>query len=338
MPRTARRRIPDTDFPRPMHFKPDATTEAVLDLVGRRFGNRFGDLEPFWFAVTRADARRALTHFVKTALADFGDHQDAMLDGEDWLFHSSLSQYLNCGLLTPREVGLAVLEAHRERELPLNSVEGFIRQILGLARVRARHLLAEDAGLRRAQRARWQAQAAGLLLVGRDRDALHGPRHRPDEARGAVAPHSTADGDRQLRAARRRRSRQAICEWYLAVYADAFEWVELPNTAGMVMYADGGYLASKPYAASGNYIHKMSNFCGSCRFKVKEKLGPDACPFNYLYWNFMIENEKRLRRNPRMGPIFKTLERMSDDRREAIIADARSFLDALAPADPKDYR
>ncbi len=328
---------PDTDFPRPMHFKPDATTEAVLDLVGRRFGNRFGDLEPFWFAVTRADARRALTHFVKTALADFGDYQDAMLDGEDWLFHSSLSQYLNCGLLTPREVCEAVLEAHRERKLSLNSVEGFIRQILG-----------------------WREFVRGIYWLKMPDyaalNALEGKRKLPafywsGETEMRCMAHAIGQTKREALSHHIQRlmvtgnfallagvEPAAICEWYLAVYADAFEWVELPNTAGMVMYADGGYLASKPYAASGNYIHKMSNFCGSCRFKVKEKLGPDACPFNYLYWNFMIENETRLRRNPRMGPIFKTLERMTDDRRQAITADARTFLDSLEPADPKDYR
>lgn len=328
---------PDTDFPRPMHFKPDATTEAVLDLVGRRFGNRFGDLEPFWFAVTRADARRALTHFIKTALADFGDHQDAMLDGEDWLFHSSLSQYLNCGLLTPREVGLAVLEAHRERQLPLNSVEGFVRQILG-----------------------WREFVRGIYWLKMPDyaalNALDGKRKLPafywsGETEMRCMAHAIGQTRREALSHHIQRlmvtgnfallagiAPAAICEWYLAVYADAFEWVELPNTAGMVMYADGGYLASKPYAASGNYIRKMSNFCSSCRYKVKEKLGPDACPFNYLYWNFMIENEKRLRRNPRMGPIFKTLDRMNDDRRQAITTDARTFLDSLEPADPKDYR
>jgi deoxyribodipyrimidine photolyase-related protein len=326
-----------TDFPRPMHFTPDATTEAVIDLVKRHFGGRFGDVEPFWFAVTRADARRALAHFIRTALADFGAYQDAMLDGEDWLFHSGLSQYLNCGLLMPREVCEAVLEAHCERQLPLNSVEGFIRQILG-----------------------WREFVRGIYW-------LKMPDYADLNALGAHRPlpafYWTGDTDMRCMAHSLGQTRRealshhiqrlmvtgnfallagvepaAICEWYLAVYADAFEWVELPNTAGMVMHADGGLLASKPYAASGNYIDKMSNFCGSCRYKVKEKLGPDACPFNYLYWNFMIENRQQLDGNPRMGPIFKTLDRMSEDRQGAIVADARAFLDALEPADPDAYR
>jgi deoxyribodipyrimidine photolyase-related protein len=321
---------PETGFPRPMRFTPDETTRAVLELVGRRFGNRFGDLEPFWFAVTRADARRALAHFIKTALADFGAFQDAMVDGEDWLFHSSLSQYLNCGLLTPREVCEAVLDAHRERRLPLNSVEGFIRQILG-----------------------WREFVRGIYwLKMPDYAALNqlgNQRHLPafywnGETDMRCMAHSLGQTKREALSHHIQRLMvtgnfallagvipEEICTWYLAVYADAFEWVELPNTLGMVMHADGGYLGSKPYAASGNYIDRMSNFCGSCRYDVKKKLGPDACPFNYLYWNFMIENREKLRRNPRMGPIFKTLERMTDDRREAIVRNAQHFLDGLEP-------
>jgi deoxyribodipyrimidine photolyase-related protein len=321
---------PKIAFPRPMRFTPDETTRAVLELVGRRFGNRFGDIEPFWFAVTRADARRALAHFIKTALADFGDFQDAMVDGEDWLFHSSLSQYLNCGLLTPREVCAAVLDAHRERRLPLNSVEGFIRQILG-----------------------WREFVRGIYwLKMPDYATLNGlgnRRHLPafywtGETDMRCMAHSLGQTRREALSHHIQRLMvtgnfallagvipDEICTWYLAVYADAFEWVELPNTLGMVMHADGGYLGSKPYAASGNYIDKMSNFCGSCRYDVKKKLGPDACPFNYLYWNFMIENREKLRRNPRMGPIFKTLERMTEARQDAVVADAKRFLDSLEP-------
>ncbi len=321
---------PGTDFPRPMRFTPDDTTREVLALVGRRFGNRFGDIEPFWFAVSRRDARRALAHFVKTALADFGDHQDAMVDGEDWLFHSSLSQYINCGLLTPREVCEAVLDAHRERRLPLNAVEGFIRQILGWREfVRGVYWLkmpdyATLNGLgnrRRLPAFYWTGETEMRCMA-------HAIGQTKREALSHHIQRLMVTGNFALLAGV---VPEEICTWYLAVYADAFEWVELPNTLGMVMHADGGYLGSKPYAASGNYIDKMSNFCASCRYDVKKKLGPDACPFNYLYWNFMIENRERLGRNPRMGPIFKTLERMTDDRKQAIALDAKRFLDNLEP-------
>ena len=120
-----------------------------------------------------------------------------------------------------------------------------------------------------------------------------------------------------------------ICAWYLAVYADAYEWVELPNVLGMVMHADGGYLGSKPYAASGNYINRMSDFCGSCRYDVTQKTGPDACPFNYLYWNFMIENRELLGRNPRLAQPYRTLDRLAPERVAAIRHDSARFLDGL---------
>lgn len=321
---------PGTDFPHPMRFTPDEATKAVIDLVGRRFGNRFGDVEPFWFAVSRGDARRALSHFVKTALPGFGDYQDAMLDGEDWLFHSGLSQYLNCGLLTPCEVGEAVLEAYARGDLPLNSVEGFIRQILG-----------------------WREFVRGiywLKMPGYARlNGLCNKRHLPafywtGDTEMRCMAHSIGQTRREALSHHIQRLMvtgnfallagvipEEICAWYLAVYADAFEWVELPNTLGMVMHADGGYLGSKPYAASGNYIDKMSNFCGNCRFDVKQKLGPEACPFNYLYWSFMIENRAHFDKNPRMQPILKTLDRMDEARRQRIAADAKRFLDGLEP-------
>jgi len=328
---------PGTAFPRPMRFAPDGVTEHVLDLVRRRFANRFGDLEPFWFAVTAADARRALAHFVETGLERFGAFQDAMVDGEDWLFHSALSQYLNCGLLTPREVCEAVLGANTKRDMPLNSVEGFIRQILGWREfVRGIYWLRmpEYAGLNRLGNKRhlpafyWTGETDMRCMA-------HSLGQTRREALSHHIQRLMVTGNFALLAGV---IPEEICAWYLAVYADAFEWVELPNTLGMVMHADGGLLGSKPYAASGNYIDKMSNFCRSCRYRVKEKLGPDACPFNYLYWNFMIEHEQQLRRNPRMGPILKTLERMSGDRRDAVVAEATAFLDALEPADPRDYR
>jgi deoxyribodipyrimidine photolyase-related protein len=125
---------------------------------------------------------------------------------------------------------------------------------------------------------------------------------------------------------------EEICAWYLAVYADAYEWVELPNVLGMVMHADGGYLGSKPYAAGGNYINRMSDFCRHCRYGVKAKAGPDACPFNYLYWNFMLENRAKLERSPRLAQPYRTLDRLGPERVAAIRADSARFLDGLATA------
>jgi deoxyribodipyrimidine photolyase-related protein len=120
-----------------------------------------------------------------------------------------------------------------------------------------------------------------------------------------------------------------VNEWFLIVYADAYEWVELPNVSGMILFADGGYLASKPYAAGGNYINKMSNYCKNCSYKVAKKNGPDACPFNYLYWDFLARNRDKLESNHRIGMMYKTYDRMTDDKKQAIAHDSQQFLGAL---------
>ena len=321
----------------PLRFEPDETTREVLDLVRRRFGNRFGDLEPFWFAVTRRDALKALAHFVEHALPRFGPYQDAMRQGDAWLFHSALSQYLNCGLLCPREVCAAAERAYRQGSAPLASVEGFVRQILG-----------------------WREFVRGvywLRMPGYAKlNALQAERPLPDfywtgetdlnclkqvigqTRREALSHHIQrlmVTGNFALLAGI---LPAEVCEWYLAVYADAFEWVELPNTLGMALHADGGYLGSKPYAASGAYIGRMSDFCRHCRYSVAEKSGPDACPFNYLYWHFLVRNRAALGRNPRLAQAYRTLDKLPEGRIAAIMRDAAGFLDGLDRGERQAYR
>jgi len=320
----------DLQAPYPMRFSPDATTKEVLDLVGRRFAGHFGDLEPFWFATTRTQARRAFTHFVKTTLPRFGDYQDAMLQGEDYLFHAAISQYLNAGLLQPEELCHEAEAAYRQGHAPLNAVEGFIRQILG-----------------------WREFVRGIYWLKMPHYArlnhLNARRPIPDfywtgetemnclatvidqTRREALSHHIQrlmVTGNFALLAGIRP---EDINLWYLVVYADAFEWVELPNVHGMAIFADGGYLASKPYAAGGNYINKMSDFCKHCRYDVKKKSGEQACPFNYLYWNFMLEHRDRLEANQRLNFVYKTLDNMSNKHIQAIRRDSRRFLDSLSP-------
>ena len=327
-----RKPLPDgLALPEPMRVAPDAVTREVLALVGERFGHHFGALEPFWFAVTRPDALEALDRFVTQALPRFGDYQDAMKQGEDWLFHSALSQYLNIGLLRPREVCAAAEAAYRQGDVPLNSAEGFIRQILGWREyVRGIYWLKmpDYAELNELGHARplpwfyWTGETELNCL----RQALGQTRR---EALSHHIQRLMVTGNFALLAGV---LPAEICAWYLAVYADAYEWVELPNVLGMVMHADGGYLGSKPYAASGNYINKMSDFCRHCRYDVKQKTGPDACPFNYLYWNFMLENRAKLGRNPRLSQPYRTLDRLTPERVTAIRRDSARFLDGLADA------
>jgi len=315
--------------PSRVRFPPDATTQAVLDLVGARCADHFGDLTPFGWAVTRADAITALRHFITDCLPSFGDYQDAMKTDEPFLYHAMLSPYLNIGLLTAREVCAAAEAAWHDGAAPLNAVEGFIRQILG-----------------------WREYVRGLYW-------RHMPGFAASNALGASRPLPSFywSGNTALNCIAQvvgetRRHAYAhhiqrlmvtgnfalligvapaeIEAWYLAVYADAYEWVELPNVHGMVMFADGGLLASKPYAASGAYIDRMSDYCRACVYDPKIKLGPGACPFNVLYWNFMIAHRDTLAGNPRMAIPYRTLDSMEPARRTAIADAARSFLRDLA--------
>ncbi|NNL04462.1 MAG: cryptochrome/photolyase family protein [Xanthomonadales bacterium] len=316
-------------LPRRDRFEPNKTTREVMDMVQNRFSDHFGELDEFGWAVTREDALEALDHFITVCLPKFGDYQDAMKSGEDFLFHSLISPYLNIGLLLPREVCEAALASLGDEHAPLPAVEGFLRQILG-----------------------WREFMRGLywLLMPdyADSNFLEAKRPLPDfywTGKTDMNCLSEAIGNTRRNAYAHHIQRLMVTgnfalltgidpakveEWYLLVYIDAFEWVELPNTHGMALFADGGVLASKPYAASGAYINRMSNHCGDCRFNPKEKLGDSACPFNYLYWNFLLENEQRLRSNPRMGLAYRNLDRMSSEQSDAIREQAVGFLDAMA--------
>lgn len=319
--------------PERLRFEPDAITRDVLELVESRFADHFGDLEPFGWAVTRADAQQALAHFLKHALPRFGDYQDAMKTGQPFLFHGLVSPYLNLGLLTPLEVCVAAQAAWKKGHAPLNAAEGFIRQIIG-----------------------WREYVRGIywarMPAYAETNALEANRPLPwfywsgetqmncirqcvsDTRRNAYAHHIQrlmVTGNFALLAGI---APAAVEEWYLAVYADAYDWVELPNTHGMVLFADGGLLASKPYAASGAYIDRMSDYCAGCAYDVKAKAGAKACPFNYLYWNFLAANEKRLGSNPRMAMPYRTLAKMDPARRAEIVRDAGNFLDGLESAAP----
>ena len=312
----------------PLRFAPDAETRQVLDLVAHHFPDNFGQLDDFWFATDRKQALRALDHFVETALPCFGDYQDAMLRGQRFLWHSVLSLYLNIGLLGPLEVCAAAERAYLAGDAPLNAVEGFIRQIIGWREyVRGIYFLKGPDYLQ-----------ANVLGHSRPLPALYwGGETRMDCMAEAVA--QTRDeayahhiqrlmvtGNFALLAGL---NPAEVHEWYLAVYADAFEWVEAPNTLGMSLFADGGVIASKPYVSSGAYINRMSDYCKGCAYKVADKTGPDACPFNLLYWHFLDRHRERFAGNPRMGNMYRTWDRMAPDRRATVLSDAQRLLDRL---------
>lgn len=324
-----RKRLPrDQQPPERLRFTPDKTTRSVLQLVKKRHPENFGDLDGFSWAVTREQALQALEHFVAEALPCFGDYQDFMSDDEDFLYHAVLSPYINIGLLNPREVCEAVLKAYEEGGAPLHCTEGFIRQVIGWREfIRGVYWLQMPAY---ADSCALDAQRPLPALYWGSETPLRCLSQSVDATRRTAYAHHIqrlmVTGNFALLAGIRPAEVEA---WYLAVYADAFEWVELPNTHGMALFADGGVFASKPYAASGAYINRMSDYCRNCRFDPKQKTGEDACPFNFLYWDFLMRNRDELAENPRMKLAYRNLDRLDSALQQDIRHQAGTFLDAL---------
>ena len=297
--------------------EPDATTRDVIELVNRRFASHPGSLESFRWPVTRESALDALNGFVRHRLPNFGDYQDAMWTGEPWLYHSLLSSSLNLKLLNPREVVDAAENAYRSGEAPLPAVEGFIRQILG-----------------------WREYVRGIYWMFMpeylERNYMEATEPLPDfywdgktdleclkQALGQTLEHGYAHHIQRLMvtglyALLLGVRPKAVHEWYLAVYVDAVEWVELPNVLGMSQYGDGGLMASKPYVATGKYIQRMSNYCAHCPKNPKKRTGEDACPFTTLYWDYLIRHEASLKKNQRMSLQVRNVSRLGEDEKQTI--------------------
>jgi deoxyribodipyrimidine photolyase-related protein len=315
-------------IPKRISHRKDAVTKEVMGLVATRFGCHFGDLLPFHFAVTRSQALIEARHFMEEVLPSFGAYQDAMLSAEPYMFHSLLAAYLNAGLLLPLELCRMAEAAYRSGRVPLNAAEGFIRQIMGWREfVRGLYwrFMPDYAehnffGAARPLPAFYWGAPTKMACVS---EAV---RHTKEHAYSHHIQRLMVTGNFALLAGL---APQKVCEWYLAVYADAFDWVELPNTLGMALFADGGIMASKPYAASGKYISRMSNFCKGCAYDPQETMGDKACPFNGLYWDFIERNAGRLRANQRLNYTFATLDKMSADKRAGIKAQAADIFARL---------
>ncbi len=320
-------------FPDQPVFAPDAITTDVLALVASRFGDHFGDLLPFGLAVTRTQALAALDHFIVVALPRFGDYQDAMVEGADLLFHAGLSAYLNAGLLTAREVCAAADAAWLADRVPLNAAEGFIRQILGW-REYVRGIYWRETGDYPHENALAAMRPLPAFYWTGDTDMRCIAQAVDATRRNAYAHHIQrlmVLGNFALLAGI---DPYHVHQWFLVVYADAYEWVEAPNVIGMVLYADGGRMASKPYAAGGAYINRMSDHCRPCRYNVKIRTGPDACPFNSLYWDFLARHRWRLSGNPRLFRMYHGWDRFDAAEQVAIRAQAAAFLAALPEPAP----
>jgi deoxyribodipyrimidine photolyase-related protein len=305
-------------------FEPDAVTREAIALVEKRFSRHPGRLAGFAWPVTRAQALQSLHAFIQERLPLFGRYQDAMWPGDPWLYHAHLSAALNLKLLNPREVVAAAVAAHHAGHAPLASVEGFVRQILGW---------------REYVRGIYWTQMPGYL----ERNTLGADADLPDwywtgatdmaclrDAIEQTLTHGYANHIQRLMvtglyALMLGVQPRQVHEWYLAVYVDAVEWVELPNTLGMSQYADGGLMGSKPYVATGKYIERMSPHCKGCRYDPAQRTGESACPYTTLYWDFLMRHEATLAKNPRMALQVKNLARMGATQRQDVAARAAAI-------------
>lgn len=292
----------------PQAFKPDAITRQVISTVEQRFADSPGRLHHFEYPVTRAQALQALDDFIDHRLPGFGPYEDAMAQDEPFLFHSRLSCSLNLHLLRPQEVVDAAIQAYQAGRAPLNSVEGFVRQILG-----------------------WREYVRGIYWQ-------HMPDYQDLNALGADLPVPRFFWTAETEMNCMRHSVNGLIdhayshhiqrlmvmglfslllgvvprkfhEWHMSMFVDAIDWVSLPNALGMSQYGDGGIMATKPYSASGNYINRMSDYCKGCRYKPGKSTGDDACPFTTLYWDFLARHRETFARNGRMLYQIQNLNR-----------------------------
>jgi len=322
--------------PEPLHFKPDEITRECISEINCNYPDHVGTTDHFNLPVDRIQTKAAFQDFLDHRLGNFGPYEDAMSSRSGSLWHSVMSPLMNLGLIDALEMCRSA-ELHFNNGLaPLNSVEGFIRQIIG-----------------------W-------------REFMHWQYHRTPDLRSQNGWHHDIpvpqffwDGKTDLKCLHTTISRlietgfnhhierlmllcnfamlvglqpEAVANWFLTMYVDSHDWVVLPNVIGMGLNADDGRIATKPYIASAAYIHKMSDHCAGCQFNPKLRTGPQACPFNKLYWNFLISHEKQLRSNPRMGPNVLGLKHLSNDERQIIQSEASQFIDSLIPYDSISFQ
>lgn len=308
-------------LPTPKRFAPDEITQAAIADVERYFPEHPGSTASFAWPVTPEQANAALDDFIQNRLAQYGVHQDAMWSDAPWLHHALISSALNLKLLHPMRVVRAAEAAFHQGLAPIAAVEGFIRQVLG-----------------------WREFVRGLYWWRMPKylsdNALNATLPLPDffwtgktdmrcmeQVLGQTLEHGYAHHIQRLMVTGNFAlllgvQPQQVHAWYLAVYVDAVEWVEMPNTLGMSQFADGGVIASKPYCASGKYIERMSNYCQGCRYQPELSTGASACPFTTLYWDFLERHADRFAKHPRSALQWRSRERLSSEQRAAIKAQA----------------
>lgn len=314
--------------PPPVLFEPDAITLKVMRLVDRLFGRNPGEVEGFQLPVSRNQVLQWFEDFIEKRLRLFGMYQDAMLEKSAVLYHSFLSPYLNHGLIGPGEVLEGVSRAYQEGDIPINSAEGYIRQILG-----------------------WREYIHGTYWMKMpemaDGNFFESNRPMPDlftqgETRLKCVQCVLNQTSQTAYAHHIQRlmilgnfallvgvAPKQVVRWFRERYLDSAEWATLPNVMGVALYADGGDLGAKPYVASAHYIQKMSDYCQGCHYRGKKRLGERACPLNYLYWNFVGAHQDRLRTNPRMQNAIQMFRSKNEAERKLVVKSSEEFLGKL---------
>lgn len=319
----------DHPVPEIKRFEPDEITKEAIEMVNDYFPDSFGRSENFGYAVTRNQALELLDQFINERLDEFGPYEDALKTGNHTLFHSQLSIYMNNGLLTPKEVCEKAIESYRKGNARLNSVEGLIRQIIGWREYIRIYYEAMMPEVRKTNHFGFENKLPAMFWTGETKMKCMEQSLKPviDEAYShhiqrlmvlSNFSNLTETDPRELE------------RWFLTAYADAYEWVELPNVLGMSTFADGGVLASKPYVSSGNYINKMSDYCKNCEYSVTKKTGEKACPFNYLYWNFVDKQRETFNDSGRVNFMVNMFDnKKSDEQKKEIRESTEKFLASL---------
>jgi deoxyribodipyrimidine photolyase-related protein len=317
-----------TIIPEIPEIKPDPITQEVIELIHKYLPNSFGKLDKFIYAVTRDRALDLAQLFIETRLSSFGAYEDAIKVGEPFLFHSVLSIYLNNGLLLPQEICEIAIAAYKKNLAPLNSVEGFVRQILGWREYIRVYYEAKMPDIRESNyfgfvnnlpQFYWDANTDLLCLKDAITQVLnYGYSHHIQRLMVLSNFSNLINTDPRH-----------LNRWFWLAYVDAYEWVELPNVLGMSTFADGGILASKPYVSGGNYINKMSNCCSQCKYNVKGKTGETACPFNYLYWNFVDKHRESFIENGRVSLMVNAYDKKTENEKQEIYLSAIKFIKDL---------
>ncbi|HEY9665124.1 MAG TPA: cryptochrome/photolyase family protein, partial [Allocoleopsis sp.] len=316
--------------PKALWFDPDATTQAVIDWVKSGKFSGYGQIESFRWGVTRSQALQVLDHFIQECLPTFGPYQDAMVTGEETMWHALLSPYLNLGLLHPLEVVRAAEQAYYDRNLDLSSVEGFIRQVMGWREYM--HGLYHYVDETYPQH-NWFNHTHPLpdFFWHADRtemNCLHQTLKQIETT--GYAHHIQRLMILSNFALIAGLSPQAVESWFHSAFVDAHDWVMQTNVIGMGLFADGGILASKPYAASANYVNKMSDYCKGCVYKANQRTGDRACPFNFFYWDFLARHRSKLQSQGRMSFILKNLDKMPASELQEIQQQAEQWHESVA--------